>query len=164
MKPAPSGTIFPALQIDLFQLVGVGDFSRRRDHIERGMDVVRRLVHVISSARKLADLPEQRRIALSHNPNRFQVARAGRLYMEPPMRRPGQGGIDRKLVRAGMQAQLIRPKQLGNRIVVANRLLERGHVADVVDALLQRADKPRRERHQLHSPLQALIGNDIVLG
>ena len=100
-----------------------------------------------------------------HDAERFEVARAGGLDMKHgPCVARAKAAIHRQLVGTGVQAQLVRSEQLGNRRVIVQRRFERGQVSLVVDTFFEVADEPRREAHQLHAVMQALIGNDVVLG
>src|SRR5436309_13463030 len=102
-------------------------------------------VGVEAAPAKLDKFGEQRRSSPRHDAQRFEVARAGRFHMEQFPADASKDGIHGKLVRAAVNADLVRPATLRNGHVRAQRGLELLQVALKIDALFKLANKPWRD-------------------
>ena len=63
-----------------------------------------------------------------------------------------------------MQAEFVRPEQLGDRRMVGERSLERGQIAFEIHAFFKIADESRREADELYAIAQAVVGDDVMFG
>ena len=158
------GHFRPQFQILPFEFRPVGHVGRGRSGFDRCRHVVRGLVRVVSRAAEVDNVPEQPLVVMRDNPQRFQVAGAGRLHVKPAFCRASQRRVRRELVRTGMETELVRAEQFRDGRVVPQRGFKRRDVALEIDSLFQFTDEPRRQTHQLHAALQAPIGDDVVLG
>ena len=91
-----------------------------------GRDVIARLVRVVALAREGVDLAEERGVERGHGAQRLEVARARGLEVDEPLREARGDRVDAELVRARVQAQLVRPEVPRDRGVGGDVLLELG--------------------------------------
>jgi len=77
-------------------------------------DVIGDLVLLIVVDGKGQDLPKEGRIHARHRAQRLEIRGAGRLQVHKVPRHPRGNGVDRELVRPGVQAQFVRAERLGD--------------------------------------------------
>src|SRR5262249_24979655 len=127
-------------------------------------DVVARAVLGELSAHVVADLAEEGGILAGDDADRLHPARAGGLQVEAAFGGLRDHRVDRELVAAGVDGDLVAAVAAGHGRVLHDPVLEHLALALVVDALLDLADEARREALEAHAPLGELPGDEDVLG
>ena len=154
----------PEFQIRAFQFHDILDLVGPGRIVERCRDVVGCLVRFVTRPREIDELTKECGIVAGRHPQGFQIRGAGRFHVPTALRGAGQGGVHRELVRSGVQTQLVGAKRLGDRGVLCEGCFQGHEVPFVINPFFKVSDQPRREAHQPHPALQALLGDDVVFG